>query len=110
MVCMKEAIHAMKSAFIELINGNAKVPDRLNLDLSDSNATSLIMPAYSIGSPYYCVKIVSVNYSNPIKGLPLIHGTVQVFDVSEGKHIASFDGESITAIRTAAASGLATDL
>ncbi len=67
MVCMKEAIHAMRSAFIELINGNAKVPDRLNLDLSDSNATSLIMPAYSIGSPYYCVKIVSVNYSNPIK-------------------------------------------
>ena len=110
MVCMKEAIQAMRSAFIELINGNAKVPNRLNLDLSDSNATSLIMPAYSIGSQYYCVKIVSVNYSNPIKGLPLIHSTVQVFDVSEGKHIASFDGESITAIRTAAASGLATDL
>ena len=110
MVCMKEAIHAMRSAFIELINGNAKVPDRLNLDLSGSNATSLIMPAYSIGSPYYCVKIVSVNYSNPIKGLPLIHGTVQVFDVCEGKHIASFDGESITAIRTAATSALATDL
>ncbi len=110
MVSMKEAIHSMKSAFIQLSNGDAKVPTRLSLDLADNNATSLIMPAYVIGSSYYCVKIVTVNYSNPIKGLPLIHGTVQVFNASKGKHIATFDGESITAIRTAAASGLATDL
>jgi ornithine cyclodeaminase/alanine dehydrogenase-like protein (mu-crystallin family) len=68
------------------------------------------MPAYAIGNPHYCVKIVSVNYSNPKKGLPLIHSVVQVFDASEGNQVATFDGESITAIRTAAASGLATDL
>jgi ornithine cyclodeaminase/alanine dehydrogenase-like protein (mu-crystallin family) len=51
-----------------------------------------------------------VNYSNPDKGLPLIHGVVQVFDAENGKHIANLDGASITAIRTGAASGLATDL
>ena len=110
MVSMKEAIHAMKSAFIQLSSGDAHVPTRLSLDLPDKNATSLIMPAYAIGSPYYCVKIVSVNYSNPHKGLPLIYGVVQVFDASKGNHVATLDGESITAIRTAAASGLATDL
>ncbi len=110
MVSMNEAIDSMRYAFIQLSSGMAKVPERMRLNLSDNNATSLIMPAYYNGSPYYCVKIVSVNYSNPMKGLPLIHGTVQVFDAQEGKHIASFDGESITAIRTAAASGLATDL
>ncbi len=110
MVSMKEAIHAMKSAFIQLSSGDAHVPTRLSLDLPDNNTTSLIMPAYAIGSPYYCVKIVSVNYSNPHKGLPLIHGVVQVFDASKGNHVATLDGESITAIRTAAASGLATDL
>ena len=110
MVSMKEAIHAMSTAFIQLSSGEAHVPARLSLDIPDKNATSLIMPAYAKGSPYYCVKIVSVNYSNPPKGLPLIHGVVQVFDVSEGNHVANLDGESITAIRTAAASGLATDL
>ena len=110
MVSMKEAIHAMKSAFVQLSNGNAYVPTRLNFDFPDKNATSLIMPAYSIGNPHYCVKIVSMNYSNPKKGLPLIHSVIQVFNVSEGNLIANFDGESITAIRTAAASGLATDL
>ena len=106
---MKEAIHVMRSAFIQLSSGDAKVPTRLNFDFPDKNASSLIMPAYTIGNPYYCVKIVSLNYSNPKKGLPLIHSIVQVFDASKGNQVANFDGESITAIRTAAASGLATD-
>ena len=110
MVSMKEAIHAMESAFNHLSNGIAHIPPRLNFDFPDKNASSLIMPAYAIGNPYYCVKIVSINYSNPKRGLPLIHSVIQVFNASQGNPIATFDGESITAIRTAAASGLATDL
>ena len=110
MVSIKEAIHAMDSAFSHLSNGIAHIPPRLNFDFPDKNASSLVMPAYAIGNPYYCVKIVSINYSNPKRGLPLIHSVVQVFNSSQGNQIATFDGESITAIRTAAASGLATDL
>ena len=110
LISMEEAIRAMKTAFAQLSSGEAVVPPRLSLDIPDKNATSLVMPAYATGSPYYTVKIVSVNYSNPDKGLPLIHGVVQVFDAENGKHIANLDGASITAIRTGAASGLATDL
>ena len=110
LISMEEAIRAMGTAFAQLSNGEAVVPPRLSLDIPDKNATSLVMPAYATGSPYYTVKIVSVNYSNPDKGLPLIHGVVQVFDAENGKHIANLDGASITAIRTGAASGLATDL
>ena len=106
MVSIKEAIHAMESAFIHLSNGIAHIPPRLNFDFPDKNASSLVMPAYAIGNPYYCVKIVSINYSNPKRGLPLIHSVIQVFNASQGNQIATFDGESITAIRTAAASGL----
>jgi len=107
---MEEAIRAMKTAFAQLSSGEAVVPPRLSLDIPDKNATSIVMPAYATGSPYYTVKIVSVNYSNPDKGLPLIHGIVQVFDAENGEHIANLDGASVTAIRTGAASGLATDL
>ena len=110
LISMEEAIRAMKTAFAQLSSGEAVVPPRLSLDIPDKNATSVVMPAYATGSPYYTVKIVSVNYSNPDKGLPLIHGVVQVFDAENGKHIANLDGASITAIRTGAASGLATDL
>ena len=92
MVSIKEAIHAMKSAFIHLSNGIAHIPPRLNFDFPDKNASSLIMPAYAIGIPYYCVKIVSINYSNPKRGLPLIHSVIQVFNTSQGNQIATFDG------------------
>ena len=69
-----------------------------------------MMPAYLLDSPYYTVKVVSVNYSNPQEGLPLLHSSVQVFDASKGNIVATLDGESITAIRTGAVSGLATGI
>jgi ornithine cyclodeaminase/alanine dehydrogenase-like protein (mu-crystallin family) len=107
---MNEAIEAMKTAFVQLSNGEAIIPTRLSTDVPKKNATSLVMPAYSLKSPYYTVKIVSVNYSNPQKGLPLLHSSVQVFDASKGNMVATLDGESVTAIRTGAVSGLATGM
>jgi len=109
-VAMNEAIEAMKTAFVQLSNGKAIIPTRLSTDVPDKNATSLVMPAYSLDSPYYTVKVVSVNYSNPQKGLPLLHSSVQVFDASKGNIVATLDGESVTAIRTGAVSGLATGM
>ena len=109
-VAMNEAIEAMKTAFVQLSNGEAIIPTRLSTDVPDKNATSLVMPAYSLDSPYYTVKVVSVNYSNPQKGLPLLHSSVQVFDASKGNMVATLDGESVTAIRTGAVSGLATGI
>ena len=109
-VAMNEAIEAMKTAFVQLSNGKAIIPTRLSTDVPDKNATSLVMPAYSLDSPYYTVKVVSVNYSNPQKGLPLLHSSVQVFDASKGNIVATLDGESVTAIRTGAVSGLATGI
>jgi len=110
MVAMNEAIEAMKTAFVQLSNGEAIIPTRLSTDVPEKNATSLVMPAYSLESPYYTVKIVSVNYYNPQKGLPLLHSSVQVFDASKGNMVATLDGESVTAIRTGAVSGLATGM
>ena len=109
-VAMNEAIEAMKTAFVQLSNGEALIPTRLSTDVPDKNAISLVMPAYSLDSPYYTVKVVSVNYSNPQKGLPLLHSSVQVFDASKGNIVATLDGESVTAIRTGAVSGLATGM
>ena len=110
LVTMKEAILTMKTAFVQLSKREANIPVRLSTDIPGKNATSLVMPAYLLDSPYYTVKVVSVNYSNPQKGLPLLHSSVQVFDASKGNIVATLDGESITAIRTGAVSGLATGI
>ena len=110
LVTMNEAIVTMKTAFVQLSKREANIPVRLSTDIPGKNATSLVMPAYLLDSPYYTVKVVSVNYSNPEKGLPLLHSSVQVFDASKGNIVATLDGESITAIRTGAVSGLATGI
>ena len=110
LVTMNEAIVTMKTAFVQLSKREANIPLRLSTDIPGKNATSLVMPAYLLDSPYYTVKVVSVNYSNPQKGLPLLHSSVQVFDASKGNIVATLDGESITAIRTGAVSGLATGI
>ena len=110
LVTMKEAILTMKTAFVQLSKREANIPVRLSTDIPGKNATSLVMPAYLLDSPYYTVKVVSVNYSNPQEGLPLLHSSVQVFDASKGNIVATLDGESITAIRTGAVSGLATGI
>ena len=65
LVPMSDAIEAMRWAFTQLSNGNVFLPTRSSMDIPDKNATTLVMPAYAMGSPYFTVKIVSVNYSNP---------------------------------------------
>ena len=105
---MNEAIELMKNAFIQITNETVTIPQRINLDMSDVNADSLIMPVYSFEEKKYGVKIVSLNRDNPSKNLPLIHALMILFDAENGKPIAILNSETLTAIRTGAASGLAT--
>ena len=106
---MNEAINAMKSAFIALSNQSAVVPPRNHISMGD-DATALFMPVYIPEQKQFAVKVVSVNPVNKGHGLPLIHATVLVHDADTGVPLAIMDGASLTAIRTGAASGLATDL
>jgi ornithine cyclodeaminase/alanine dehydrogenase-like protein (mu-crystallin family) len=68
------------------------------------------MPAYLADDDQMAVKIVSVFNDNPTKGLPLIHALVVVVDAATGIPKAVMDGTYLTALRTGAVSGAATDL
>ncbi len=56
------------------------------------------------------VKVVSVFPRNRERGLPTIHALVSVLDRETGRVTAQLEGATLTAIRTGAVSGLATDL
>jgi ornithine cyclodeaminase len=71
--------------------------------------TSLFMPAYLPASGLGA-KIVSVFPRNPAQGKPVIHGLVVVLDPETGEPLALCDGGFVTAWRTGAGSGAATDL
>ena len=107
---MNEAIELMEKAFIQISTGNVNLPQRVKLDMPEVNADSLIMPVYSSADKKYAVKIVSLNQDNPSQNLPFIHAIMILFNAENGKPIAILDAENLTAIRTGAASGLATKL
>jgi len=107
---MNEAIELMKNAFVQITNKTVTIPQRINLDMPEVKADSLIMPVYSADEKKYGVKIVSLNRDNPSKDLPFIHAIMILFDAETGKPLAILDAEKLTAIRTGAASGLATQM
>jgi ornithine cyclodeaminase/alanine dehydrogenase-like protein (mu-crystallin family) len=109
-ISMKEAIELMKDAFQQLSAGKASVPQRIAIDVPENNGSALFMPVYSPHSERLGIKLVSVFHQNPAQGLPTIQALVFVMDATNGRPLAMMDGEYLTALRTGAASGLATDL
>jgi len=107
---MAEAIKAMAQAFQELSKNKMVIPPRIHLDMQDKNDIVLIMPIYGALHRQILIKTISIFGNNPRQGLPLIHGLVLVMDATNGCPIAMIEGSSLTAIRTGAASGLATKL
>lgn len=108
LVPMRDAIDAVREGFVALSSGRAEVPVRTAMSVGDN--TTLTMPAYIHDSPISIIKIISVYPNNPQRGLSVVIGNVLVFDASTGVLQAIIDGAALTALRTGAASGLATEL
>ena len=108
-ISMKEAIAAVRSGFSAFSAGEAISPLRTPIVLPDLGHV-LIMSVYLPAEKTTTVKVVSIYLGNRERGLPLLQALVQVFDAETGTPLAVIDGIGVTRLRTAAASGLATDL
>jgi alanine dehydrogenase len=109
-VNMAEAIVTVKKAFIQLSSGKAEVPLRTQVSVEKQKGVTLFMPAYLADSDAVGAKIVSVFPNNQKRKLPTVHAVVIVVDAETGRPTAVMDGTYLTALRTGAASGVATDL
>ena len=107
-ISMPEAIEAMADAFGQLSDGRARVPLRIHQE-TDSGVT-LLMSAYLPDAQDVGVKIASVYPDNVQQRLPLIHALIVLLDSRTGAPSALMDGAYLTALRTGAATGLATRL
>ncbi len=106
---MADTVEAMKDAFADFSTGAATVPQRLALPVPPTGAVTLFKPAH-LASGALGAKIVSVFPKNRERQLPIIHGIVVLLDPETGEPQALCDGTFLTAWRTGAASGAATDL
>ena len=107
---MAEAIAGMKQAFAQLSTGQAVVPLRSRVDVAPQQGTTLVMPAFLAQSNDLAVKVVSVFPENTSRREPIIYAAVLVLDAETGRPLALMEGSTLTAIRTGAGSGAATDL
>jgi ornithine cyclodeaminase len=111
---MADAIAAMRVAFSALSGGRAVMPERVHLALPGRAGTSLFMPAFvddsNPAARALCVKAVSVFDGNPARGLARIQAAVVLLEPDTGRPVALLEGATLTAIRTAAGTGVATDL
>jgi ornithine cyclodeaminase len=99
---MDVAIDALQAAF-----GADRLPEApLRSHVETAGGTLLVMPAH--GAPGVGVKLVTLTGSNPGRGLPFIHATYVLFDGETQEPRGIVDGTALTALRTAAVSGLAT--
>jgi alanine dehydrogenase len=107
---MRDAVEAMKAAFRELSAGRVVVPMRTHVNLPEHQGGVLMMPAYSPDTKRFGLKVITLFENNPGLNLPFIQGMVMVFDTVTGRPLAIMEGTTLTAIRSGAASGAATDL
>jgi ornithine cyclodeaminase/alanine dehydrogenase-like protein (mu-crystallin family) len=104
---MPRAIEAMKDAYASLATGGAVSPQRMAIP--STGGSTLLMGAHVPGEGLGA-KIVSVFPRNRERHLPVVTGLVVLLDPSTGAPVALVDGTALTAWRTGAASGAATDL
>jgi ornithine cyclodeaminase len=105
---MSECIDLMAEALATLARGDAALPLRSMVWLPDRSGLLGLMPGY-LGSPgRFGLKVVSIFPGNAGSGFDSHQGAVLLFDPRVGSPRAVIDASSITAIRTAAVSGVAT--
>ena len=111
---MPECIKVMRDALAALARGEALVPLRTIMRVPGVSGFLGLMPGYispragqegALG-----MKAVSVFPGNAQRGIDTHQGAVLLFEADTGRLSALMDGAAITAIRTAAVSGVATDV
>lgn len=108
---MKVCIALMREALIKLASGEVHQPLRTIVRPANAAGVMGLMPSYVGGDDAaYGLKTVCVFPGNPAKGKDAHQGAVLLFSAGTGELLALMNASAITAIRTAAVSGVATEL
>src|SRR5262249_40925639 len=98
-------------ALAALVRGDAEQPLRLMVTPARARGIVALMPAHLAGErEAFGFKAVSIFDGNPERGLDTHQGAVCLLDPETGELAAVLDAAAVTAIRTAAVSGVATRL
>lgn len=100
-------IDAVEAGFLAVADGAIKEAPATGLWATEFAAHYVAYPAYTGAEDLATVKVLTAADNNPAAGQPRIDALVIAAKASTGEIQAVFDGKSITALRTAAASAVA---
>ena len=107
---MAECVDLMHRTMIAVSEGRVVLPLRSIMKMPGDRGMMGIMPGYLAEPECFGVKLVSLIPRNKPPEYSSHLGLVLLFEAEHGQPVALLDAAEITAIRTAAASGLATRL
>lgn len=107
---MRECIDVVATVLETVARGEAVLPLRQQVILPDGSGRLVAMPAFTAAPPALGLKVITVFPGNEGSDLDSHQGAVLLFEPEHGRLLAIMDASSITAIRTAAASAVATRL
>lgn len=106
---MSDCITVMMDALMALAKGHVHLPLRMVVHPPEAAGVLALMPAYVSGEhATYGVKIIGVFNGNSALGKDSHQGAVLLLSGETGEPLALMNASAITAIRTAAVSGVAT--
>jgi len=105
---MEDAIELVERGFVEFGEGGVDMPQRPVISVPEHEGFAGFMPALVREMGALAIKTVTAFKGNPKKGLPTILGTVTLLDAETGIPLSIMDAGYLTAVRTGAASGVAT--
>ena len=107
LLSMKDAIAVIAGVMPQVSAGKAELPLRSVIPVGGANRMG-IMPGALAEAGCYGIKLVSLFPGNPARGLSSHRGAMVLFEAETGEATAMMDASLLTAVRTAAASGVAT--
>jgi len=105
---IKKVINVVEKAFFDFSVGMAQMPPKMYLIFKEFDGDLRIMPSWSKKLLMAGTKIVNVHPQNPKRGLLSVMAVIVLNDPKTGMPLALMDGTWITALRTGAASAVAT--
>jgi alanine dehydrogenase len=108
LITMTDAIRAVEEGFRHYHKGQCDIPVRKEMRINENQGMFLFMPAFMKSDNAFGTKIVSVFPNNLQRNLPTIQGLYMLNDPTTGELLALMDGTYLTALRTGAASAVAT--
>jgi ornithine cyclodeaminase/alanine dehydrogenase-like protein (mu-crystallin family) len=107
-VPIEDLLDAVEGAYRDVAEGRDRSPVRSHVALEAGDL--LLMPGVRAGGAGATVKLVTIMPANAARGLSTVQALVVWLDAATGAPLAMLDGGAVTAMRTGAATGVATRL